>query len=215
MNQSSDTTVQIASSPPPSEGSRGSVETFVVGRAVTPAELPQPSSQEIATPVSHSSDPIVEIASSPQGFQVPSVASVVAQAIQPTHLLPELNSSAESEVSSLSHLSAFRSRTAADFDAMDKAAYKYDATAFHSYGKTKPFVASILDVDALEVGLKGRSYNNELIVFNGDDSPSMLEMVISSALKFKSMGFNHWVMVSELKKSCDNVQVSSAVFFGR
>lgn len=48
---------------------------------------------------------------------------------------------------------------------------------YWSLGKTKAFIADIMDVQALQEGFAGRAYNNELIIFNGDSSPNMLEMV--------------------------------------
>ena len=74
-------------------------------------------------------------------------------------------------------------------------------------GKTRPFVADIMDHDALQRGFAGRAYNSELVIFNGDSNPGMLEMVLSSVLKFQELGIANWIMVTSAERECAAAQV--------
>ena len=74
-------------------------------------------------------------------------------------------------------------------------------------GKTRPFVADIMDHDALRRGFAGRAHNSELVIFNGDSNPGMLEMVLSSVLKFQELGIANWIMVTSAERDCAAAQM--------
>jgi hypothetical protein len=81
------------------------------------------------------------------------------------------------------------------------------AANYWSLGKTTPFIADIMDVEALQKGFQGRAYNKELVLLNGDSSPRMLEMVMSAVFKYRDLGFDHWIMVVSAQASCLAAQV--------
>jgi hypothetical protein len=76
-----------------------------------------------------------------------------------------------------------------------------------SVGHTQGFIADIMDINALQQGFAKRAYNNELILFNGDASPNMLEMVFSACLRFRTLGIENWVMVTSKQSDCEHAQV--------
>lgn len=71
-------------------------------------------------------------------------------------------------------------------------------------------IADLLDVEGLARVFAKRAYQNELIIFNGDSSPKMLEMVLSTVLKYRSLRYEHWIMATGAERDCTALQVSTS-----
>jgi hypothetical protein len=68
-------------------------------------------------------------------------------------------------------------------------------------------VADLMNVEELAWVFAKRAHESELIIFNGDSSPKMLEMVLSNVLKYKTLGYDHWIMVATAERDCAALQV--------